>query len=208
MTINYHYDFYGSNDRKCLIVKLFMTQINSEFTGKQRQRAGVQRMKKALPKIDMTPMVDLGFLLISFFVITTELSRPRAMDLFMPADGPPMDLGESNAMTVLLDDENTIFYYYGGWKNALKEGSVFQSAYSGENSIRNRITEKQTKLAASPKNKEGKEDLMLLVKATDKASYENLVDVLDEAAICMVKKHAIVKISPEETNWLRQRIRQ
>jgi len=61
-------------------------------------------MIKHNKRIDMTPMVDPGFLLISFFVITTELSRPRAMDLFMPKDGRPMLPGESNALTDLLDN--------------------------------------------------------------------------------------------------------
>lgn len=162
-------------------------------------------MKKANLRIDMTPMVDLGFLLISFFVITTELSRPRAMDLFMPADGPPMELGKSNAMTVLLDKDNTIFCYYGYWETALASAMVSKITYSGENSIRNQIIIKQKQLASSPKFKEGKDGLMLLIKATNNASYENLVDVLDETAINAVKKYAVVKISLEETAWLRQR---
>ena len=153
----------------------------------------------------MTPMVDLGFLLISFFVITTELSRSRAMNLIMPKDGPPMDLGQSNAMTVLLDKGNTIYYYYGDWPAALASGHVEQTTYSGENSIRDHILQKQQQLASNPVNKEGKDGLMLLIKATDNASYENLVDVLDEIAITNVKKYAVVKISPQETTWLRQR---
>lgn len=162
-------------------------------------------MKKANLRIDMTPMVDLGFLLISFFVITTELSRPRAMDLFMPADGPPMELGKSNAMTILLDKDNTLLCYYGDWKTALATGMISRITYAGENSIRDQIIIKQKQLASNPKFKEGKDGLMLLIKATNNASYENLVDVLDETAINAVKKYAVVKISPEETAWLRQR---
>jgi biopolymer transport protein ExbD len=61
-------------------------------------------------KIDMTPMVDLGFLLISFFIFTTSISTPAVTKLFMPADGVPSKLGESNALTLLLGNNNTLFY--------------------------------------------------------------------------------------------------
>ena len=83
----------------------------------QRRKAGVQGMIKHNLKIDMTPMVDLGFLLITFFVITTELAKPTAMDLFMPKDGKPMPLGKSNALTVLLDQDK-LYYYHGEWNDA------------------------------------------------------------------------------------------
>jgi biopolymer transport protein ExbD len=182
-----------------------MAQINNTPENAGHKRAGVKRMSKSNMRIDMTPMVDLGFLLISFFVITTELSRPRGMDLYMPHDGPPMPLGESNAMTVLLDKDNTIYYYFGDWKTASGNNTVSKTSYSGKNSIRQLIMDKQKQLAANPKNKEGREGLMLVIKASDNASYANLVDVLDEMAINMVKKYAIVKITPEESNWLRQR---
>jgi biopolymer transport protein ExbD len=75
---------------------------NMNLTINPTNKAGVRKMKKHELKIDMTPMVDLGFLLISFFVITTELSKPTALNLIMPTKGIAMDLGESNALTVLL----------------------------------------------------------------------------------------------------------
>lgn len=153
----------------------------------------------------MTPMVDLGFLLISFFVITTELSKPGAMGLNMPKDGPPIELGQSNAMTILISKENSLFYYYGDWQTASKSGQVYPADFSGDNSIRKQIILKQQQLAADPSQKEGREGPMLLIKATEKASYENLVDILDEVAINDVKKYAVVKITTEESGWLRQR---
>ena len=73
---------------QCLNVKPVMEAINIEVV--DRRRAGVSRPKKHNPKTDMTPMVDLGFLLISFFVMTTELSKPRVAQLNMPKEGPPM----------------------------------------------------------------------------------------------------------------------
>jgi biopolymer transport protein ExbD len=205
MPVSRGYDFYGIIILSYPITKLFMAQINTDINQPKQHRAGVKRMKKHLLKIDMTPMVDLGFLLISFFVITTELSKPRAMNLYMPADGPPMPLGESNAMTVLLDGNSKIWYYHGDWKTASAGNAVYATSYSGQQGLRQMVIEKQKQLASNPKNKEGRDGLMVMVKANEKASYENVVDVLDEMAINGVKKYALVKITPEETSWLRQR---
>lgn len=182
-----------------------MTQLNNDCNDYARKKRGVIRMKRNNLRIDMTPMVDLGFLLISFFVITTELSKPTAMDLFMPKDGPPMDLGDSNAMTILLDKNNTLFCYYGDWESANTSGHIFPATFSGKNSIRDQIIRKQAQLSSDPKQQEGREGLMLLIKATEEASYENLVDILDEVVINEVKKYAVVKLTPQEINWLRQR---
>ncbi|MEO6610846.1 MAG: biopolymer transporter ExbD [Chitinophagaceae bacterium] len=179
-----------------------MANTNNEFSNNLRPRAGVRKMIKHTLKIDMTPMVDLGFLLISFFVITTELSKPTVMKLNLPTDGPPTPLGRSDALTLLLDKNNTIFFYYGDWKEAVSSGAITRIAYSGTNGLRNLIERRQKWLAVNSKSKEGRDGLMMIIKASAGASYKNLVDVLDEATISMVKKYTVVKISPEETEWL------
>ena len=157
-------------------------------------------------KIDMTPMVDLGFLLISFFVITAELSKPVALKLTMPADGPPMDLGMSNALTIIPDADNTIWYYFGKWEDAEKAGTIYTATFAGNNSIRNVITAKQQQLDNDIKSKEKRDGLMLLIKPTPNASYKNLVDVLDEATICRVQKFAVLKLSLPEAAWLKAKL--
>ena len=184
-----------------------MSQINSsanESSGSSRKRAGVRRMLKHNLKIDMTPMADLGFLLISFFVITTELSKPTTMDLIMPADGgPPIESGDSNALTVLLDKNNTIWYYQGSWEKAVRNATIIKTTFSSRNDLRKAITAKQQWLDVHDK-KEGRGGLMLLVKPARNASYKNLVDVLDEVTINQVKKYAVIKLSAEEKNWIEQ----
>jgi biopolymer transport protein ExbD len=142
----------------------------------------------------MTPMVDLGFLLISFFVITTELSKPTVMKVSLPIDGPPMPVGRSAAMTLLLDKNNTICFYYGDWKEAISSGAITRIPYSGINGLRNQIEQRQEWLALNSQGKEGRDGLMMIIKASAGASYKNLVDVLDEATITMVKKYTVVKI--------------
>lgn len=185
-----------------------MGQLNStsnESPGGSRKRRGVMRMTRHNLRVDMTPMVDLGFLLITFFVITTELTKPTVMNLYMPKeDGPPMGLGESGALTVLLDG-NKMYYYNGKWEDAIKKNTIRETSFSGNNDLRKIISDKQRKLDATAKNKEGRNVLMLLIKPGSKASYKNVVDVLDEATISMVKKYAILKISEEERKWVEQK---
>lgn len=174
-----------------------MTDINTQIL--EQRRAGVRRIKKNSLKIDMTPMVDLGFLLISFFVITTELAKPKAMDLNMPKEGHPSDLCNSCALTILVDN-NRIFYYEGEWMEALKSNSIKKLSSPAE--LRSIIAEKKLRLDNIPANKEGRNGLMMLIKPANTANYEVIVDVLDEATISMVKKYALLKLSAMENEWI------
>jgi biopolymer transport protein ExbD len=176
-----------------------MANIDNEMPV-QRQRAGVRRPAKHQLRIDMTPMVDLGFLLISFFVITTELSKPTAMPLAMPKDGGESDLGESYAFTVLLGVKGDTWYYYGNWADALAKQAIFPVANT--TALRQKIQERQLWLDAHP-GKEGRNGLMVLVKSSSEASYKQVVDVLDEMAINQVKKYAVIKPAQGELDWVK-----
>ena len=94
----------------------------------------------------MTPMVDLGFLLVSFFVFTTELSKPVLTNLYMPKDGDPTPIPESKSLTILLSSNNTVFYYRGDISKAMKNNEVFQSSYDETNGIGSIIRKKQNEL--------------------------------------------------------------
>lgn len=154
------------------------------------------------PKIDMTPMVDLGFLLISFFVITTELTKPNVLDIVVPAEGNTTQLGESVALTVLLDKDNAAYYYEGKWEDAVHANQIKKTGFS-TNGLRKIIVDKQKKLDVMPNLKHGRGEMMLLIKPSAGASYKNVVDMLDEATIGIVKKYAILKISLDENDWLK-----
>lgn len=189
-----------------VIKTALMAQWNTTvhtYSGKKVNRVGAPGVAKHNPKIDMTPMVDLGFLLISFFVITTELSKPTAMDLFMPKESKvPMELGELNALTVLLDKDNRAWCYHGRWEDAVIQHTIIKTGFSGNNGLRKNIIAKQQWLDNYNK-KEGRNGLMLVIKPGSGASYKNVVDVLDEVSINGVKKYAVVKMSEEESVWLR-----
>jgi biopolymer transport protein ExbD len=168
-----------------------------------RRRAGVGRPKKNNPKTDMTPMVDLGFLLISFFVMTTELSKPRVAPLNMPKEGPSTLLGNSNALTVLLAGDDNVYYYHGNWKEAYAaDGIVKTSLYSGDG-LRKVIIEKKQWLDTNEK-KEGRNGLMMLIKSTEETPYKNVIDALDETMINDVRKYALVKMETEEATWIKE----
>jgi biopolymer transport protein ExbD len=178
-----------------------MTEIFA--TGNSRRRAGMSHTKKLSVKIDMTPMVDLGFLLIAFFIMTTELSKPSVVKLNMPKEGPPMKLADSNALTILLDDNDRVYYYWGNWKDASSNTRIFKTSFSQTNGIGNAIREKQAWLDVSDQ-KEKRNGLMLLIKAGKDASYQNVMDALDEALINGVKKYTLLPPEPEEAAWMKK----
>ena len=149
----------------------------SDSGGHGKKGPGVKKAKKLSTRVDMTPMVDLGFLLITFFVITTELSKPATLDLNMPKEGSPMPLGSSDALTVLLGKNNTICYYHGDWNEAMKTKEIFQTNFSVKDGLGKVIREKQQRLDTS-NIKEGRRGLMLLIKPGEDAVYSNVIDML------------------------------
>jgi biopolymer transport protein ExbD len=165
-----------------------MTEIQVPAT--RGRQAGVQRMIKHNPKIDMTPMVDLGFLLISFFVITTELSRPKAMNLMMLHDGQSTPTADSKTITFLTGAGNKLFYYYGEEKDAGIKNSVVQTPWDEKNGVGKIIGNKQLQL---DKMKGGRDEMVVIIKPGKESTYKNVVDLLDEMTIHGVTRYAIVK---------------
>ena len=154
----------------------------------------------------MTPMVDLGFLLITFFVFTTTMSMQKATDLFMPKDDSitnPTKLPQGLALTLLLDGDNNAYYYHGDFKDALKGNEVFETNYSTYEGIGKVIRQKQKDIDAAGEFAEGRKGLMLLIKPTFKSNYKNVVDAMDEAVINDVRKYAIIEPAAEELEFIR-----
>ncbi len=139
---------------------------------------------KPMPRVDLTPMVDLGFLLITFFIITTSMTHPTQMTCNLPADGEPSKSAESKTLTLVLTDKNKIFYYHGS--DSLH--SNICSYYN--NDLRNLILKKQQRVYKQFSNKD---ETVILIKPTRKANYKNVVDVLDEMTINGVKRFMLVK---------------
>ena len=157
---------------------MFMAQLNPTESISHKKDGPL--IKKAELRIDMTPMVDLGFLLICFFVFTTTMSESRITDLFVPKDGPPILIPNSAALTVLLDKDDKVICYDGNWDEAVKNNRVMRTNYSINNGVGNIIRQKQKSMNESKGGTEGRNSLMLIIKATKDASYKHLMNVLDE----------------------------
>ena len=174
----------------------------------ERKGKSFSPTKKQILRIDMTPMVDLGFLLITFFVFTTTISAPMVTDLYMPRDNSvtnPPTLPENLALTLLLDDNNKVYYYHGDFTKAIKANNIFETGYSTTFGLGKIMRQKQKDIDASGKFTEGRKGLMLLIKPGSKSVYKNVIDALDEAVINDVKKYAILEPDENELNLLKQK---
>jgi biopolymer transport protein ExbD len=160
-----------------------MAEINSGGGG---GKGGKVRSKKASTKVDMTPMVDLAFLLITFFMLTTTLSKPKAMQVNMPDTQTKMkaEVDTDNTMTIIAGEDDKLYYYTG-----IKKPEVHSSDYSPEG-LRTVMNKKNQQI--------GKDKLIVIIKAMDKAKYKNIVDILDEMSITQTKRFAVMDITPED----------
>ena len=87
-----------------------MAEINS--TASHSRKSGVRRSRKLSTRVDLTPMVDLGFLLITIFMVSTSWTKPKAAQVHMPANGKPMNIGNNVSLTLVALSGDSIFYYY------------------------------------------------------------------------------------------------
>jgi biopolymer transport protein ExbD len=154
--------------------------------GGHKKGPGVKKSKKLSTRIDLTPMVDLGFLLITFFIFTTTMSQPTAMKLFLPKDvDKPEEQNKVKAsavLTIMLAKDDQIYYYEGDDPTKI-QGANYKS-------IRDVVLDKKRR--TDPK------DFVVVLKPTADATYKNTVNILDEMTIDAVKRFALVDISPDE----------
>jgi biopolymer transport protein ExbD len=179
---------------------------------------GVKKAKKLSTRVDMTPMVDLGFLLITFFIFTTTMSTPNTMALNVPKkvqdEKDQLDIKASNAMSILLGKSRGIYYYFGQLE---PDGSNFLS--STFNDIRKVIADKRKEVMSrhihepsceeiwaknnGDKNSCKDKDFVVVIKPNTEATYASTIDVLDEMAINGVKAFAVVDIGPGENDLIK-----
>jgi biopolymer transport protein ExbD len=170
------------------------------------------RPKKQSTKVDLTPMVDLAFLLITFFMFTTTLAKPKVMPIVLPVDNPDKQnqtkLDDQLAMTILVAKKNVLVYYFGSAQDAASDPSkIGVTTFNKEKGIRKVIIDKlalvnQLGEQGVDKNT-GSSKLTVLIKPQDSSAYGGLIDVLDEMHINNIKKYAIVDISEPEIELIK-----
>jgi biopolymer transport protein ExbD len=167
-------------------------------------KGGKKRAKKSSTKIDMTPMVDLAFLLLTFFMLTTTFAKPNVMQLTMPVPDKNKDnetqIKASEAVNIILGPEDKVYYYFGLNNPADKsvpKPDLKVTNYS-QTGIRQVLLDRMRQQPApvvliKPYEYEGKE-----------ARYKNMVDILDEMNITNQKKYALVKIPKDDIDLIKE----
>lgn len=164
-------------------------------TAKRNKKTKISSERR-VPKIDLTPMVDLGFLLITFFVFTTSISKPNGMKIILPEDSytdSPTEVADSKVLTLLLKDDHNIVYYNGKNKNH------YQTTDYGANGIRNLILQKRNAVAAKWKSAD---ETTIIIKPGILISYKSLVAILDEMQINNIKKFVLAEPTEQEKKAL------
>jgi biopolymer transport protein ExbD len=192
-----------------------MGSIESGNDNHHKKGLGVKKAKRLSTRVDMTPMVDLGFLLITFFIFTTAMTAPTTMNLNMPKDdnAPPTKVKKSGALTILLGKSEDNVYYYESELDTVSYSNFRATNFSG---IRDIISNKKKEVISDyitnadceerakkdgkkdPKNECRDMDFFVMVKPDAETSYRRIVDILDEMTINAVARYALVDITEDE----------
>ncbi|WP_294608612.1 biopolymer transporter ExbD [uncultured Bacteroides sp.] len=193
----------------------------AEIQESGNKKGGKSKQKKMTVRVDFTPMVDMNMLLITFFMLCTSLSKPQTMEISMPSNDKDITeeqqskVKASQAITLLLGSDDKMYYYEGepNYKDytSLKETTyqpdglramLLQRNRAAVNEV-NELKQQKLDLKISEDDfskrlaeiKSGKNTPTVIIKATDNASYKNLIDALDEMQICNIGKYVITDIA-------------
>lgn len=186
-----------------------MAEMDTSGGGGHKKGPGVKKGKKLSTRVDMTPMVDLGFLLITFFVFTTTMAKPKTMEINMPYQDekePPPDskVKSSTAMTILLSKNHRVYYYEGIGDDPTKPPELKSTTFKDAKGIRAALIEK--KKAVEQLKSSGAllstDNMTVLIKPDINSSYSDLVNILDEMTINDVPTYAVVDITPQDKEFI------
>jgi biopolymer transport protein ExbD len=210
-----------------------MASIDEGGGGGHKQGPGVKKAKKLSTRVDMTPMVDLGFLLITFFIFTATMSSPTTLDLNMPKDvkdpKEQTEVKQSGVLSIMMGKGNQVYYYEGQLEVSAEKNNFKTSNYKD---IRKVILDKKNEVVSKhvhkdeiciPEREAAKEsarkrgvenpnwqdackdvDFVVILKPNAEATYKNTVDMLDEMTINQVKRYAMVKVLDVENELIKK----
>jgi biopolymer transport protein ExbD len=181
-----------------------MAEMDTSSSGGGKHKGG-KRAKKASTRVDLTAMVDLGFLLITFFMLTTTLNKPKVMELNMPDQDenqkePDAPVKESLTTSFILAGGDSLYYWHGIPK---APGDVKLTNYS-DKGMRQIVLQRQSEIDKDKKAGLYKptEGHIVLLKPLERARYKNMVDFLDEMTITDTGTYAMVEVIPQDKKYI------
>lgn len=147
-------------------------------SGKKKGK-GVRRPKRRVGiRIDMTPMVDVAFLLLIFFMVTTVFRTPQALEINLPPDKDvKIDVAESKVLSLrVLPDDRAYF----------KRGT--------DPWARSTVADLTNVFKAYKGNK----DLVVVIKIDREAKFSGMVDIIDELDLAGLSRFSLGTLTPEE----------
>jgi biopolymer transport protein ExbD len=189
-----------------------MAEIDTSSGGGHKKGPGVKKGKKLSTRIDLTPMVDLGFLLITFFMFTTTLAKPKTMEINMPYKDELLKKEDQNklkasvALTVLLSKNHRVYYYEGIGDDPTKAPDMKITGFKAKDGIRDAIIAKKKMVDGLKRSGAltAKDEMTVLIKPDTTSTYSDLVNMLDEMNINDVKVYAIIDISDIEQGFIKE----
>lgn len=189
-----------------------MAELDTSSGGGHKKGPGVKKGKKLSTRIDLTPMVDLGFLLITFFMFTTTLAKPKTMEINMPYKDEKLTAEEKNklkasvAFTVLLSKNHRVYYYEGIGDDPNKAPDLKVTSFKAKDGIRDAIIAKKKMVDGMKRagSLTAKDEMTVLIKPDTTSTYSDLVNMLDEMNINDVKVYAIIDISDVEQGFIKE----
>ena len=189
-----------------------MAEMDTSSGGGHKKGPGVKKGKKLSTRIDLTPMVDLGFLLITFFMYTTTLAKPKTMEINMPYKDPNMKIEDQNkikesvALTILLSRNHRVYYYEGMATDPNKPPDLKVTNFNQKGGIRDEIIKKKKEV--DDMKRAGtlgpKDETTVLIKPDTTSTYSDLVNMLDEMSINDVRVYAIIDITEVDQNFIKE----
>lgn len=186
-----------------------MAEMDTSSGGGHKKGPGVKKSKKMSTRVDLTPMVDLGFLLITFFIFTTTMAKPKTMEINMPntkkvEEKDQTKIKESTAMTILLSQDHRIYYYEGLATDPTQPPELKVTYFREKDGIRDAIISKMEKVKAlqASGQLDAKDKAAFLIKPDTNSSYKDLVDILDEMTINDARVFAIIDITPVDQEFI------
>lgn len=187
-----------------------MAEMDTSSGGGHKKGPGVKKGKKLSTRIDLTPMVDLGFLLITFFMYTTTMSKPKTMEINMPykdekiTEEEQTKIKASTVISVLLSKDHRIYYYEGIGDDPTKPPQLNVTYFKPKDGIRDVLINK--KKAVEELKASGalgpKDQVTIIIKPDVTSTYEDLVNMLDEMSINDIRVYAIVDITPVDKEFI------